>query len=126
MVRPAGLPGAITHAVFPTSKHAPRAATCCGHLPPTEWALKAPNTRDALEYTAVQLVTPNSPEAADCEAEGERGQDFEEIITAKLIGLSHFEPPWHLRVTQSFLTVAITVVGRTKESKWRALNFTAS
>jgi hypothetical protein len=40
--------------------------------------LKAPNTRDALEYTAVQLVTPNSPEAADCEAEGERGQDFED------------------------------------------------
>jgi hypothetical protein len=40
--------------------------------------LKAPNTRDALEYTAVQLITPNLPEAADYEAEDERGQDFED------------------------------------------------
>jgi hypothetical protein len=45
---------------------------------PLSGALKAPNTRDALEYTAVQLVTPNLQEAADCEAEGERGQDFED------------------------------------------------
>jgi hypothetical protein len=30
------------------------------------------------------------------------------------------EPPWHLRVTQSFLTTAINLGGRTKESKWRA------
>jgi hypothetical protein len=36
-------------------------------------ALKARNTRDALESTAVQLITPNLPEAADYEAEGERG-----------------------------------------------------
>jgi hypothetical protein len=42
---------------------------------PLSGALKAPNTRDALEYTAVQLITPNLPEAADYEAEGERGQD---------------------------------------------------
>ncbi len=41
-------------------------------------ALKAPNTHDALEYTAVQLIMPNLPEAADYEAECERGQDFED------------------------------------------------
>jgi hypothetical protein len=45
---------------------------------PLSGALKAPNTRDALEYTAVQLITPNLPEAGDYEAEGERGQDFED------------------------------------------------
>jgi hypothetical protein len=78
MVRPAGLPGAITHAVFPTSKHAPRAATCCGHLPPTEWGFEGAEYARRLEYTAVQLVTPNLPEAANYEAEGERGQDFED------------------------------------------------
>ena len=36
-------------------------------------ALKARNTRYALESTAVQLTTPNLPEAADYEAEDERG-----------------------------------------------------
>jgi hypothetical protein len=41
-------------------------------------ALKARNTRDALESTAVQLITPNLPDAADYEAEDERGQDFED------------------------------------------------
>jgi len=44
---------------------------------PLSGALKARNTRDVLESTAVQLITPNLPEAADYEAEGERGQDFE-------------------------------------------------
>jgi hypothetical protein len=41
-------------------------------------ALKARNTRDALESTAVQLITPNLPDAAYYEAEDERGQDFED------------------------------------------------
>ena len=41
-------------------------------------ASKARNTRDALESTAVQLITPNLPDAADYEAEDERGQDFED------------------------------------------------
>ena len=45
---------------------------------PQSGTLKAPNTRDVLEYTAVQLITPNLPEADDYEAEGERGQDFED------------------------------------------------
>ena len=41
-------------------------------------ALKARNTRDAVESTAVQLITPNLPDAAEYEAEDERGQDFED------------------------------------------------
>jgi hypothetical protein len=45
---------------------------------PLSGALKASNTRDALEYTAVQLITPNLSEAANYEAERERGQDFED------------------------------------------------
>ena len=45
---------------------------------PLNGTLKAGNTRDVLESTAVQLITPNLPEAADYEAEGERGQDFED------------------------------------------------
>ena len=44
---------------------------------PLSGALNARNMRDALESTAVQLITPNLPEAADYKAEGERGQDFE-------------------------------------------------
>jgi len=39
--------------------------------------LKVRYTRDVLESTAVELITPNSLEAAAYEAEGERGQDFE-------------------------------------------------
>jgi hypothetical protein len=44
-----------------------------------EWALKARNARDGwhLEIPAVQLITPNLPDAANYEAERERGQDFE-------------------------------------------------
>jgi len=44
---------------------------------PLSGALKARYTRDVLESTAVELITPNLLEAADYEAEGERGQDFE-------------------------------------------------
>jgi hypothetical protein len=41
--------------------------------------LKARNARDGwhFEIPAVQLVTPNLPDAANYEAERERGQDFE-------------------------------------------------
>jgi hypothetical protein len=89
---------------------------------PLSGALKARNTRDALESTAVQLITPNLPKRPTTKPRTSAGKISKTIFTAKLIGLSHFEPPWHLRVTQSFLTVAINLVGRTKESKWRALN----
>jgi hypothetical protein len=41
--------------------------------------LKARNARDGwhLEIQAVQLINPNLPDAANYEAERERGQDFE-------------------------------------------------
>jgi hypothetical protein len=78
MVRPAGPPGVITHAVFPLHRSILRAATCCGRLPTLSGAFKARNTRDGLESKAVQLITPNLPDAADYEAEDERGQDFED------------------------------------------------
>jgi hypothetical protein len=57
---------------------------------PLSGALKARNTRDVLEPTAVQLITPNLPEEAEYETEGERGRDSKTIFTAKLIGRSHF------------------------------------
>jgi len=63
--------------------------------------LKARYTRDVLESTAVELITPNLLEAADYEAEGERGQDFENHLHC--LDFPILEPPWHLRVTQSFL-----------------------
>jgi hypothetical protein len=41
--------------------------------------LKARNARDGWhrEISAVQLITPNLPDAPNYEAERERGQDFE-------------------------------------------------
>jgi hypothetical protein len=52
---------------------------CCGRLSRVKWALKARNARDGwhLEIPAVQFITPNLPDAANYEAERERGQDFE-------------------------------------------------
>jgi hypothetical protein len=54
-------------------------ATCCGRLPRAKWAWKARNARDGwhLEIPAVQLITPDLPDAANYEADRERGQDFE-------------------------------------------------
>jgi hypothetical protein len=67
-----------------------------------------------LEFAAVQLFTPNCQKRPTTKPRASAGKISKTIITAKLIGLSHFEPPWHLRVTQSFLTAAINLVGRTK------------
>ena len=56
-----------------------RATTCCGRSPRAKWALKVRNARHGwhLEIPAVQLITPNLPDAANYETERERGQDFE-------------------------------------------------
>ena len=56
-----------------------RATTCCGRLPRAKWALKVRNARYGwhLEIPAIQLITPKWPDAANYEAERERGQDFE-------------------------------------------------
>ena len=51
----------------------------CGRLPRAKWALKVRNARNRwhLEIPAIQLIAPNLPDAANYEAERERGQDFE-------------------------------------------------
>jgi hypothetical protein len=67
---------------------------------PLSGALKARNTRDVLKSTAVQLITPNLLEAADYEAEGERGHDLKNHLHC--LDLPILQPSWHLRVTQSF------------------------
>ena len=48
-------------------------------LPRAKWALKVRNARNRwhLEIPAIQLIAPNLPDAANYEAERERGQDFE-------------------------------------------------
>jgi hypothetical protein len=61
--------------------------------------LKARNARDGwhLEIPAVQLIMPNLPDAANYEAERERGKISKAITTAKVIGLSPLGQGHHPR-----------------------------
>ena len=122
MVRPAGLPGAITHAVFPTSKHAPRAATCCDAYLPLSGAFEGAEYARRLEFAAVQLFTPNCQKRPTTKPRASAGKISKTIFTAKLIGLSHFGATLAPEGYSILLTAAINLVGRTKGSKWRALN----
>jgi hypothetical protein len=86
---------------------------------PLSGALKARNTRDALESTAVQLITPNLPKRPTTKPRTSAGKISKTIFTAKLIGLSHFGatlPP----EGYSILFDGGHPVGPTKETKWRA------
>jgi hypothetical protein len=120
MVRPAGPPGAITDAVFPPHRSMLRAQQrAADAYLPLSGALKARNTRDALESTAVQLITPNLPKRPTTKPRTSAGKISKTIFTAKLIGLSHFGatlPP----AGYSILFDGGHPVGPTKETKWRS------
>jgi hypothetical protein len=88
-------------------------------LPPAKWGFgRTRNTRDVLEFAAVQLITPNC--GSGRLRKGERGKISKTIFTAMLTGLSHSGVTLAPEGYSILLTAAINLVGRIKESKWRA------
>ena len=127
MVRPAGPPGAITHAVFPPHRSMLRAQQhAADAYLPLSGAFEGAEYARRLEFAAVQLFTPNCQKRPTTKPRASAGKISKTIFTAKLIGLSHFGATLAPEGYSILLTAAINLVGRTKESKWRALNFTAS
>ena len=91
MVRPAGPPGAITHAVFPPHRSMLRAQQhAADAYLPLSGAFEGAEYARRLEFAAVQLFTPNCQKRPTTKPRASAGKISKTIFTAKLTGLSHF------------------------------------